>query len=235
MADSDFDNITPADLNLSGNNPLPDEVPSQEAPFLGIKEIQRSDEEKKKHTYILAGIFMLLLVLVGGVVFVLPNLIAPPDPTTSNIVVISARTDTAALVNEISPFDEAQRLRQRENAQNVLAALLELQETLEDMEVQVWANEELSQVFELAGSGDTAYREQDFPAAESFYLQGLDILQLLEAGLPDVFDRYMATGERAILDGNAAIAEESYSIAVLINPESDETVIIMAAGIRAEG
>jgi tetratricopeptide (TPR) repeat protein len=225
MADSDFDNITPADLNLSGNNPLPDEVPSQEAPFLGIKEIQRSDEEKKKHTYILAGIFMLLLVLVGGVVFVLPNLIAPPDPTTSNIVVISARTDTAALVNEISPFDEAQRLRQRENAQNVLAALLELQETLEDMEVQVWANEELSQVFELAGSGDTAYREQDFPAAESFYLQGLDILQLLEAGLPDVFGRYMATGERAILDGNAAIAEESYSIAVLINPESDETVI----------
>jgi tetratricopeptide (TPR) repeat protein len=226
MSDSEFDNITPADLNLSGNKQSPDEVPSPEAPSLGIKEIQRSDEEKKKHTFILAGIFMLLLVLVGGVVFVLPQFIAPPGPatTTSSVVVVSPRTDTAAAVNEISPFDEAQKLRQREEAQNVLAKLLELQETLEDMEVQTWAEEEFSQVFELAGSGDAAYREQGFTTAESFYLQGLNILLTLEAGLPDVFARYMTAGEQAILEGDVGLAEESFNIAVLINPGSDEAV-----------
>ncbi|MDG2176689.1 MAG: hypothetical protein P8M72_11250 [Gammaproteobacteria bacterium] len=225
MSDSEFDNITPADLNLSGNKQSPEEVPSSEAPFLGINEIQRSDEEKKKHTIILTGIFMLLLVLVGGVVFVLPKFIAPPDPaTTSRVVVVSPRTDTAARANEISPFDEAQRLRQRESAQNVLAQLLELQETLEGMEVQTWADEEFSQVFELAGFGDAAYREQEFNTSESFYLQGLDILLTLEAGLPDIFNRYTTAGDQAILSGNAGLAEESFNIAVLINPESDEAI-----------
>jgi len=224
MSDSDFDNITPADLNLSGNKQSPEEVPSSVTPSLGINEIQRNDEEKKKHTIILAGIFMLLLVLVVGVVFVLPKFIAPPDPATSSVVLVSPRTDTAAPVNEISPFDEAQRLRQRESAQNVLAQLLELQETLEGMEVQTWAYENFNQVFELAGSGDAAYREQEFNSAESFYLQGLDILLRLEASLPDVFTRYMTAGELAILDGNAVLAEDSFNIAVLINPGSDEAI-----------
>lgn len=222
MADSDFDKITPADINLSGNKPPPEDVPGSQPPPLGFEELNRSDAEKKKHTRILGGIFFLLLVLVAGVIFVLPRFISPPDPASSSVVVVNPRPTTA--VNEVSPFDEAQRLRQRESAQNTLAELLDLQEMLEDKEVEIWAPDQIDRVFELAAQGDEAYRNQEFTNAESFYLQGLEVLQTLEADLPTVFDRYMATGAQAILDGEPAQAEESYSIAVLINPDSGDAV-----------
>lgn len=223
MADSDFDKITPADINLTRKSPAP-EVPGAQPPPLGTAELKRGDEEKKKQSRLLAGIFLVLLVLVGGVVFVLPAFIAPPDPAASTVVVVPTRPDTAAPANQVSPFEEAQKLRQRETAQNILAALLDLQEALEGKEVEQWAADRFSQVFELARQGDEAYRNQEFINAASFYERGLDILNGLDASLPDVFENYLAAGEQAILDGDPALAEESFSIAVLINPDSEEAV-----------
>ena len=80
MADSDFDNIKPADINLTGKSAPAEQVESAAVSPLGGEEIRRSDEEKKKQSKILGGIFFLLLVLVAGVIFVLPHLISPPDP-----------------------------------------------------------------------------------------------------------------------------------------------------------
>lgn len=243
MADSDFDKITPADINLSGKTPPPDDVPDAEPPALGVADIQRSDAEKKRQSRFLAGIFFLLLVLVGGVIFILPKFVTPPDPTATRVVVVNPRADTAAPANQVSPFEEAQKLRQREAAQNVLAELLDLQESLEGKEAESWAPEQIAQVFEFATQGDTAYREQDFIEARDFYQKGLDILQALDADLPNIFDRYMATGEQAIRDGDPALAEASFNIAVLINPDSSAAVtgydrsqiLAEVLGIIAEG
>jgi len=224
MADSDFDKITPADINLSGTSASAESAESSTPPPLGVEEIRRSDEEKKKHTLILGGIFGLLLVLVGGVVFVLPRFISPPEPAASRVVVVDPQPDKAAPANTVSPFDEAQKLRQREAAQNVLAELLDLQESLEGQEAQTWAADEFSSVFSLAAQGDEAYRNQDFVDAREYYQQGLDILKALDASLPQVFEEYMARGNQAILDGDAELAESSFSVAVLVNPDSSDAV-----------
>lgn len=224
MADSDFDKITPADINLSGKTPPPDTAPEPETPALGVAEIQRSDDEKKRQSKILAGIFVILLVITSGVFILLPRFISPPDPATSRVVVVEPRNDTAVPANQVSPFEEAQKLRQREAAQNVLAELLELQETLEEKEAETWATEDFEEVFSLAASGDEAYREQDFVAARDYYQEGLGILQALNANLPNVFDQYLAEGEQAILDGEPEVAEAAFNIAVLINPDSSEAV-----------
>jgi len=224
MADSDFDKITPADLNLTAKSAPPKEVDGAAASPLGFEEIRRSDEEKKKQSKILGGIFFLLLVLVAGVIFVLPRLITPPDPTTSSVVVVNAPSNTAAAANSVAPFEEAQKLRQRETAQNILAELLDLQESLEEKEVESWAEAEINSVFALASQGDEAYQNQDFVGAATFYQQGLEKLTALDTSLPDVFNRYLSTGEQAILNDDPALAEESFNIAVLINPDSAEAV-----------
>jgi len=224
MADSDFDKITPADLNLSGK-PSPDQPPPfTPSPTLGVEEIQRSDVEKKKQSAILAGIFALLLVLVLGVIFVLPKFISPPDPATASVVVVTAPSDTAAPVNQVSPFEEAQKLRQRETAQNILAQLLDLQESLEKQEANKWAAADFERVFGFAADGDEAYRNQAFIDAAAFYQQGLDILTRLDNGLPETFARFVETGQQAILDGHPEAAEAAFSTAVLINPASEEAV-----------
>ncbi len=224
MADSDFDNIKPADLNLTGKSASPEQVESVSASALGGEEIRRSDEEKKRQSRILTGIFFLLLVLVAGVIFVLPRLISPPDPTTSSVVVVNTPSNTAAATNSVAPFEEAQKLRQRETAQNILAELLDLQESLEEKEVESWAEAEINNVFSLASQGDEAYQNQDFIGAATFYQQGLEILASLDESLPDVFNRYLTTGEQAILDDDPALAEESFSIAILVNPDSADAV-----------
>jgi len=224
MADSDFDKIIPADLDLGGTKPPPDAHKEPESTALGVEEVKRSDEEKKRQTRVLTGIFFLLLFLVGGVIFILPRFVSPPDAASTRVVVVDTQSDTAAPANQVSPFEEAQKLRQRETAQNILAELLDLQESLEDKEAQTWATEEFEQVFELAAQGDTAYREQNFIEASTRYQEGLNILQALDADLPNVFSEYLAAGEQAILDGNPTLAEESFNIAVLINPDSDEAI-----------
>ncbi|MDC1527831.1 hypothetical protein N8600_02065 [Gammaproteobacteria bacterium] len=224
MADSDFDNIKPADINLTGKSAPAEQVESAAVSPPGGEEIRRSDEEKKKQSKILGGIFFLLLVLVAGVIFVLPRLISPPDPTTSSVVVVNAPSNTAAAANSVAPFEEAQKLRQRETAQNILAELLDLQESLEEKEVASWAETEINSVFALASQGDEAYQSQDFIGAATFYQQGLEILSRLDVSLPDVFSRYLATGEQAILNDDPALAEESFSIAILVNPDSAEAV-----------
>lgn len=224
MADSDFDKITPADLNLTAKSAPAKEADDAGASPLGFEEIRRSDEEKKKQSKILGGIFFLLLVLVAGVIFVLPRLITPPDPTTSSVVVVNAPSNTAAAANSVAPFEEAQKLRQRETAQNILAELLDLQESLEEKEVESWAEADINSVFALASQGDEAYQNQDFVGAATFYQQGLEKLTALDTSLPDVFNRYLGTGEQAILNDDPALAEESFNIAVLINPDSDEAV-----------
>ncbi len=225
MADSDFDNITPADLNLTGKSAPPEQAQSAAAPPLGGEETRRSDEEKKRQSRILTGIFFLLLVLVAGVIFVLPRLISPPDPTASrSVVVVNTPSSTTSATNSVAPFEEAQKLRQRETAQNILAELLDLQESLEEKEVESWAEADINSVFALASQGDEAYQNQDFIGAATFYQQGLEKLSALDTSLPDVFNRYLASGEQAILNGDPALAEESFSIAVLINPDSAEAV-----------
>ena len=225
MADSEFEKITPADINLSGKASSQEAVPETSTVPLGVEEIRRSDEEKKKQSRILGGIFFLLLALVGGVIFILPELISPPDSASvSRVVVLPPQANSAAPVNSVAPFEEAQKLRQREAAQNVLAEVLDLQESLDEKEVSLWAEESINRVFELASIGDQAYQGQDFIAATSAYQEGLDILSTLDASLPDVFSRYMAMGEQAILDDDPTLAEESFNIAVLINPDSDAAV-----------
>ena len=152
--------------------------------------------KKRNSPKSLGGIFFLLLVLVAGVIFVLPRLITPPDPSTSSVVVVNTPSNTAAAVNSVAPFEEAQKLRQRETAQNILAELLDLQESLEEKEVETWAETDIKSVFALAGEGDAAYQSQDFIGAATFYQQGLEILTRLDISLPDVFDRYLALVSR---------------------------------------
>lgn len=224
MADSEFEKITPADINLTGNTVPSGQVSETSTNPLGVEEIRRSDDEKKKQSKILAGIFFLLLVLVGGVIFVLPKFISPPDPATSSVVVLPSQTNSSEPVNTVAPFEEAQKLRQREGAQKVLAELLDLQESLEGKEVALWAEESINRVFELASIGDEAYQRQDFIASTSAYQEGLEILTSLDFSLPDVFNRYMAMGEQAILNDDPALAEEAFNIAVLINADSEAAV-----------
>lgn len=122
-------------------------------------------------------------------------------------------------------------MQQREDAQEALAQLLELQDTLEMREVESWAAEDFGRAVEQARAGDEAYRQQLFLEAGNHYREGLTILQTIDGRRDEVFAGLMEEGAAAILAGNAAEAQEAYRLAGVIDPESTEA----DAGLQRAG
>ncbi|MEX1198859.1 MAG: hypothetical protein WEB57_13495 [Pseudohongiellaceae bacterium] len=169
-----------------------------------------------------------LFLLALGVIFVLPGVVeryelpltqrsAPASPQVSQETV-----DETPMLNTISPFEEAQRARQRRAAQDVLASLLERQEALEEAGVEQWAADRHEQALAAAREGDEQYRSRAFEAAFESYTQADETLAALQSEMPSVLDRLLAEGQAALADSEPAVAEERFSLALLIEPGNED-------------
>lgn len=190
------------------------------APRFGMGDQLAIQQQEQKQNKLLWGIFALLLALAAGVFFVLPRYVAPAQPPAP--IVVTPPSPSAAAAVAMSPFEEAQRLRQREAAQNSLASLLELQEQLEAKDVQRWAADEFNAGLDFARQGDEAYRTQDFVNADALYAQGVSALQTILDGEQTRFDTQLAAGEAALAAGDAAAATEAFTLALAVRPDSSD-------------
>jgi tetratricopeptide (TPR) repeat protein len=207
--------------NTSPDTPQPARA---ESPVMGMGDELHYRQTSNKNNMVLWGIFALLLVLTAGVFFLLPNFVQTPDPETVRVAVTTPAARAPAQEEGLSPFEEAQLMRQREAAQNTLAGLLELQEALDKKQVTRWAEADFNAALELARSGDVAYREQRFTEADALYLQGAQTLQDIVARETATYEALMGEGDTAIADGDAEAADNAYSLALMINPDSSEAV-----------
>lgn len=189
---------------------------------LGMGDQLHFQRYQQKNNKVLWGIFGLLAVLTAGVFFLLPKYVSPPDP--ASVVVAPSAAPGAPTAPAISPFEEAQRLRQREAAQNTLAALLELQEILEEKQVLNWADARFNEGLDQARKGDEAYRTQQFIAANEAYQAGLEILQDIQNTQQQTYTGFISEGEAALLTGDAETADRAFGQALLIRPDSSEAV-----------
>lgn len=168
-----------------------------------------------------------LLVIALLVVFVLPAVV------TEYELPLERRVDVSELVPvpvadqtlDVSPFEEAQRSIQRKEAQDVLAELLEVQGELTDLEVEQWAQLEFEEALGLASAGDEYYRTQEFLLAIEAYQSGRDKLSELLDSSPTVLAQTLIDAESAFNANNAALAEEKYSLALLLEPLSDDAIV----------
>ena len=196
-----------------------------EPPPLGLGDQAYYQRQQRKGNVVLWGIFAVLLALAGGVFFILPRYISPPAATTLTPVEVPSPNSTATtLGTTLSPFEEAQRLRQREAAQETLAALLELQEALDAKQVTEWDGARYEEAIALARQGDEAYRQQQFVDANARYQESLARLQAIDAGAGEAYNTAIATGDNALGEGDAEAAEQAYSRALLIDPDSSTAV-----------
>ena len=116
-----------------------------------------------------------LLIIALLVIFVLPTVVnkyqLPLEPRISpSQIQQTGSVDSAT--PDISPFEQAQRSRQRKEAQDILAEVLRLQSDLEQLNVQAWASAPFEAALESAGFGDEYYREQNFLKAAQSYSEG---------------------------------------------------------------
>ncbi|MEK9920835.1 MAG: hypothetical protein VW519_09250 [Luminiphilus sp.] len=184
----------------------------------------------------------LAIVLLLFVFLVLPRLVTPSDPsvpslTTNGVTTGPARSTSAPALdaetgNGRSPFAEAQEGALRREAQEVLQALLTLQESLAERGAPTWGEPGYSQALAAAGNGDAAYRERDFSTATRDYQDALDQLLALEASLPERIEGLYATAVNEIERGELLNAQARYNALQEMAPD-DSRLINLEARIAA--
>jgi len=169
-----------------------------------------------------------LLIVALLVIFVLPNVVNQyelPLERRVDVTELVPVPDEDEPVATISPFEEAQRSRQRREAQDILANLLERQEELEGLEVEQWAQDDYTAALEVASIGDDYYTQQDFALAIESYANGRDDLVAILETVPAVLEQTLIDGQIALDSENSSLAQDKFSLALLFDPESEAAQI----------
>jgi len=164
-----------------------------------------------------------LAILALAVIFVLPAVVSEYElPLERRVATAPAAPASSAPSGPaVSPFEEAQRARQRKEAQDVLAEVLEFQNELEAQEVTTWAAEPYATALEQGSIGDEYYRTQDFQSAIVAYSNARDGLQGLLESRPEVLARTLEQGQQALDTGDSTAAEQQFSLALLLAPDNE--------------
>ncbi|MEX0738305.1 MAG: hypothetical protein WD071_03080 [Pseudohongiella sp.] len=165
-----------------------------------------------------------LILLALAVVFVLPRLVQeyelPLVKRAEPAPVVTSNTLSTPATPDISPFEEAQRARQRREAQDVLASLLERQSALDEMDVGQWAATDYEAALAAARRGDEFYRSGEFTQAALAYQESDMALSALQDKVPEVFNDLIAEGNSALDAPNSAQALDSFALAMRLDPDS---------------
>lgn len=167
------------------------------------------------------GLLALSVLLALAVLVLLPKFVAPPPPR-----LVTAPTPTTAPAPAGEPQTAAdplltpeEKAAARLDAQNALAGVLQLSELLRGREADTWAAADWQAVQVAIAEGETAYREQRFPATLRRYAEASKALQAIETRIPEVAANYADAGELALRNNDAVAAQEAYSRALALAPD----------------
>lgn len=161
------------------------------------------------------AIIGLLLVVALATLLLLPNQI-----TTTPTFEVSA--DSTASSEDIEqPFVDAQLLRARQDAQDILASFIEVQDQLEALKVNAWAPESYTEILGIAASGDAAYQQREFDQALQIYQQAEQAANDLLAQQEAFGEKLLTEAEFAFTNSDSAEAMEKYQLAQLLLPDSE--------------
>jgi len=166
--------------------------------------------------------FVALAGLLFGVIFLLPNAI---EPTTVEQIAANTTTEPEEEVAPPppdSPWSDAQLAKQRREAQETLSEIIDIQETLEDKKVKLWAEQAFTRAMETAANGDELYRTREFEQAQSQYRDSLGQFRDILAQVDVVFDQQISQGNQAIDNSQPRQAVRAFELANQLKPVSTD-------------
>jgi len=145
-----------------------------------------------------------LLLLATAVIFVLPNLVSEPwidgsGPSQQPV----AKPDSTL----VSPSTAAQKTKYRQDAQTLLAEIIQRRDRLNLRRVELWGEFEYHQAQKTVEQGDQEYSYGDYGKSVASYQRALDGLRELEARGEQLL-------EKAIIDTGEAISNSVLSTAL---------------------
>ena len=164
---------------------------------------------------------VLLLLLASGVIFVLPNLVSEPWIHGSD----QSQRSTVPSPTVVSPSTAAQKTQYRQDAQTVLAEIIQRRDRLlNERGVEQWGEFEFKQAQKAVERGDQEYGFGDYSDAVSSYRSALVGLTELESKAESLLEQAITDATVAIENSVLSTAVSAMALATAIAPEN-RTVI----------
>jgi tetratricopeptide (TPR) repeat protein len=175
-------------------------------------------------TFAVLSAFAVLIVIVIGVVFLLPKIVAQ----RGTLIAEPQSSPPSEPVGQENKIDDERAINpavlaaQRARADEMLGELLAAEERLLSIGIERWGGEDWREAGLRAEAGHVAYRKRDYDSAMSNHRQALDRMRLLEARAPEVFSRALQEGNEALRTHDQEMAVRLFEIALSIRPLQPE-------------
>jgi eukaryotic-like serine/threonine-protein kinase len=190
------------------------------------------------------GALGVLVAVLGGVVFLLPDWVAERRAVAPP----AERAAPAANAAREAPADEVRRLVEARRAADALRARLDPQlAALDERAAALWAATGFAALQTELAAGEAAYARRDYERARAAWEAALAAAEALETQRPGVVAAALAAGRDALDAGRSAAAAEAFGRAAAADPGNgvaeaglrraatlDEVLASMAAGAAAE-
>ena len=168
---------------------------------------------------IVGGALAVLLLLLGAVVFLLP------DAVDRDSTLAPAVTETVPALEETAEPSPADPLPQRDErvearmaAEKVLGELVAKVRTLEARAVPRWGGLNWKNAEEAYEKGDAEYLARNYGAAETHYAEALELVDPLLSRVDRVFEQTLRDAAEAFENADVQEAIRLYDLAVAISP-----------------
>lgn len=189
------------------------------------QQTNKTPEKDKGNNNITAIIVVSVLIVIAIAILIVPSLIPSSSfsdtkgtNTGSSEPTFQERPQQITTTPDETPWADAQLLKARREAQEILAELLGVQNRLETALVEIWAKEEFNQVLSLASEGDTLYTDRQFDQSVQHYQSALDLALQLDIQIPSFAMNYQQKGVDFLSENQVKTAIESLEIAQKIDP-----------------
>jgi serine/threonine protein kinase len=173
-----------------------------------------------------AALAVLLAILIG-VVFFLPDPVTSDDPGLTEAqdqkadesaakIPRKSQVDFTENLDDLTGRDD--RVQARADTEVVLGGLLTKMKTLEDRAVQRWGGLRFRQAQAVYAEGDDAYLARDYSLATQKYEQATKIVEPLLEEVDRVFSKTLSDAQTALENADTIEALRLFELAVAISP-----------------
>ena len=162
-----------------------------------------------------------LLAILLGVVFVLPNSVAPVTTPAPAGDAGSGAPDAVRQQQEPAPNtppSRDERVVARASTEAILGQLLAKMKTLESRAVQRWGGLRYRQAQEIYAAGDAAYLLRDYATASEHYREAIAAVDPLLEEVDAIFASTYKEAGQALENANTVDALRLFELAVAISP-----------------
>jgi serine/threonine protein kinase len=141
-------------------------------------------------------------------------------PINEQIQAVPKKTDAKSAVESEKSPEPARLSADKEQAEQKLAEFMQLKLQLESKGAPTWANEAYLQMIQLAEQADRFLIENNPSAAGEKYTEAITAARILADRIEPTLKRLLAEGQTALAEGNAELAQQKLTAALMIDPEN---------------